>query len=74
METHLAVRSDAEHYDSERRREQAEVREIPAAETRGVTDVLGCYGGQCEPRPRRAKRSKNGATRGGSLGSCIARN
>lgn len=32
---YFAARSDAEHYDSERRREQAEIREIPAADTRG---------------------------------------
>ena len=41
---YLAARSDAEHYASERRREQAEVRDIPAAETKEVTDVLGSYG------------------------------
>ena len=37
---YLAARSDAEHYASERRREQTEVRDIPAAETKEVTDVL----------------------------------
>ena len=31
---YLAARSDAEHYASERRREQAEVRDVPVAETR----------------------------------------
>jgi vacuolar iron transporter family protein len=41
---YLAARSDAEHYASERRREQAEVRDIPAAEVKEVTDVLGSYG------------------------------
>jgi VIT1/CCC1 family predicted Fe2+/Mn2+ transporter len=41
---YLAARSDAEHYASERRREQAEVRDIPEAETREVTDLLGSYG------------------------------
>jgi VIT1/CCC1 family predicted Fe2+/Mn2+ transporter len=41
---YLAARSDAEHYASERRREQAEVRDIPAAETKEVTDVLRSYG------------------------------
>ena len=37
---YLAARSDAEHYDSERRCEQEEVRDIPAAETKEVTDLL----------------------------------
>jgi len=41
---YLAAQSDAEHYASERRREQAEVRDIPAAEVKEVTDVLGAYG------------------------------
>jgi VIT1/CCC1 family predicted Fe2+/Mn2+ transporter len=41
---YLAAQSDAEHYATERRREQTEVREIPAAETNEVTDVLGSYG------------------------------
>jgi vacuolar iron transporter family protein len=45
---YLAARSDAEHYASERRREQAEVRDIPAAETKEVTDVLGSYGVSAE--------------------------
>jgi len=45
---YLAARSDAEHYASERRREQAEVRDIPAAESREVTDVLGSYGVSAE--------------------------
>src|SRR5580765_7030386 len=43
-----AARSDAEHYASERRREQTEVRDIPAAEAREVTDVLGAYGVSAE--------------------------
>ena len=41
---YLAARSDAEHYDSERRREQTEVRDIPGAEAREVADVLASYG------------------------------
>jgi VIT1/CCC1 family predicted Fe2+/Mn2+ transporter len=45
---YLAARSDAEHYASERRREQAEVHDIPAAETKEVTDVLGSYGVSAE--------------------------
>ena len=45
---YLAARSDAEHYDSERRREQEEVRDIPAAETKEVTDMLASYGVNAE--------------------------
>ena len=45
---YLAARSDAEHYASERRREQAEVRDIPAAETKEVIDLLGSYGVDAE--------------------------
>ena len=41
---YLAARSDAEHYASERRREQTEVRDIPEAETKEVTDLLATYG------------------------------
>src|SRR5437016_12838461 len=35
---YLAARSDAEHYASERLREQTEVRQIPEAEAREVSD------------------------------------
>jgi VIT1/CCC1 family predicted Fe2+/Mn2+ transporter len=45
---YLAARSDAEHYASERRREQVEVHDIPAAEAREETDVLGSYGVSAE--------------------------
>jgi VIT1/CCC1 family predicted Fe2+/Mn2+ transporter len=45
---YLAARSDAEHYASERRREQAEVRDIPAAEANEVIDVLTSYGVSAE--------------------------
>jgi vacuolar iron transporter family protein len=45
---YLAARSDAEHYASERRREEAEVRDIPAAEAKEVTDVFGSYGVSAE--------------------------
>src|SRR5512140_4036331 len=41
---YLAARSDAEHYASERRREQIEVREIPEAESAEVTDLFASYG------------------------------
>jgi vacuolar iron transporter family protein len=41
---YLAARSQAEHYVSERRREQAEVREKPAAEMAEITDIFASYG------------------------------
>src|SRR5262245_4502915 len=41
---YLAARSDAEHYASERAREQREVREIPADEAEEVMEVLQKYG------------------------------
>jgi VIT1/CCC1 family predicted Fe2+/Mn2+ transporter len=46
---YLAARSDAEHYASERRREQAEIGEIPAAETNEVLEL-----GLEQPDPKRA--------------------
>ena len=45
---YLAARSDAEHYASERRREQAEVRDIPDVEAREVSDVFASYGVSAE--------------------------
>jgi len=45
---YLAARSDAEHYASERLREQAEVRQIPDAEAREVSDVFASYGVSAE--------------------------
>ncbi len=41
---YLAAKSDAEHYASERAREEREVREIPEAETAEVAEVLQSYG------------------------------
>ncbi len=41
---YLAARSDAEHYASERRREQKEVREIPSEEANEVAQVFRSYG------------------------------
>ena len=41
---YLAARSDAEHYASERAREELEVREKPAAEEAEVRQVLESYG------------------------------
>jgi predicted membrane protein (TIGR00267 family) len=40
----LAARSDAEHYSSERKREQAEVDRIPDVEKREVSEVFEEYG------------------------------
>jgi VIT1/CCC1 family predicted Fe2+/Mn2+ transporter len=45
---YLAAKSDAEHYDSERRREQMEVRTIPEAEAAEVTEVFTSYGVSAE--------------------------
>src|SRR5690242_13841652 len=45
---YLAARSDAEHYASERRRELTEVREIPDAEAKEVSDVFVSYGVSAE--------------------------
>jgi len=45
---YLAARSDAEHYASERRRELIEVREIPDAEAKEVSDVFVSYGVSAE--------------------------
>jgi VIT1/CCC1 family predicted Fe2+/Mn2+ transporter len=41
---YLAARSDSEHYASERLREQTEVRQIPEAEAKEVSDVFASYG------------------------------
>ena len=41
---YLAARSDAEHYASELRREEAEIRDVPEAEAREVADILVTYG------------------------------
>ena len=41
---YLAAKSDAEHYQAERRREELEVMEIPEAEAAEVADVLTTYG------------------------------
>ena len=41
---YLAARSDAEHYESERKREQREVEEIPDEEAREVMNVFTDYG------------------------------
>jgi VIT1/CCC1 family predicted Fe2+/Mn2+ transporter len=41
---YLAARSQAEHYAHERHREQAEVREKPAAEMAEITEIFAHYG------------------------------
>lgn len=41
---YLAARSDAEHYASERRREQREVKEVPELEAREIAELLREYG------------------------------
>ena len=62
---YLAARSDAEHYASERRREQAEVRDIPAAEAREVDRCARDRTASARrPRPPWYARSKNGPRRG----------
>jgi VIT1/CCC1 family predicted Fe2+/Mn2+ transporter len=41
---YLAAKSDAEHYYSERRREESEVTEVPDIEKKEVSDILQDYG------------------------------
>ncbi len=41
---YLAATNDAQHYASERKREEVEVREKPAAERKEVADILAGYG------------------------------
>jgi vacuolar iron transporter family protein len=41
---YLAARSDAEHYASERRREEREIREVPEREAAEVDELLQTYG------------------------------
>ncbi|MDD5199295.1 MAG: VIT1/CCC1 transporter family protein [Terrimicrobiaceae bacterium] len=41
---YLAARGEAEHYFSERKREEAEIIEKPAAEEKEVADLLATYG------------------------------
>ena len=40
----LAARGDAEHYDSERKREQSEVQTVPDREAQEVAEVVQSYG------------------------------
>lgn len=41
---YLAARSDAEHYASERQREQSEVKAVPDTEADEITDIFRTYG------------------------------
>ena len=41
---YLAAKSDAEHYSSERLREQHEVQEIPEVEAQEIADIFHAYG------------------------------
>src|SRR5881227_2699733 len=41
---YLAARSDAEHYESERKREHLEVRDLPDVEAAEVAEVFQSYG------------------------------
>lgn len=41
---YLAARSDAEHYDSERRREEEEIVSVPEAEAQEVAEIFQSYG------------------------------
>src|SRR5512146_1454360 len=41
---YLAAKSDAQHYFSERLREEKEVKEVPEIEAKEVTDILRVYG------------------------------
>lgn len=45
---YLAARGDAEHYARERRREEAEVADMPEAEEAEVVDILVAYGVKSE--------------------------
>ncbi len=56
---YLAARSDAEHYESERAREEREVIELPDEEEREVTEILKNYGMSAdEARPVVAAMAK----------------
>jgi VIT1/CCC1 family predicted Fe2+/Mn2+ transporter len=41
---YLAARSDAEHYESERRREEHEIETVPQIEAAEITEILEAYG------------------------------
>ncbi|MBI4592806.1 MAG: VIT1/CCC1 transporter family protein [Candidatus Rokubacteria bacterium] len=60
---YLAAKSDAEHYESERAREQHEVRDKPEAEAAEVIEVLESYGVKAEeaqPLVESLKRNPQG--------------
>lgn len=56
---YLAARSDAEHYASERAREQTEVVEKPAVETHEVMEIFEQYGVRPEDSTRLVEALKN---------------
>lgn len=41
---YLAAKSDREHYETEKLREEREVKEVPGIEEKEITDILGEYG------------------------------
>ncbi len=41
---YLAAKSDAEHYETEKKREEKEVVEVPEVEEKEITDILNEYG------------------------------
>jgi VIT1/CCC1 family predicted Fe2+/Mn2+ transporter len=41
---YLAAKSDNEHYETEKKREEKEVVEVPEIEAKEITDILGEYG------------------------------
>lgn len=41
---YLAAKSDREHYETEKKREEKEVIEVPEIEEKEITDILGEYG------------------------------
>jgi vacuolar iron transporter family protein len=49
---YLAAKSDAEHYESEKIREEQEIKDIPEAEEKEISDIMQEYGvSETESRP-----------------------
>ncbi len=49
---YLAAKSDAEHFESEKKREEQEVKDIPKAEEKEITDIMLQYGvSEIESKP-----------------------
>jgi len=58
----LAARSDAEHYASERRREEEETIKVPETEAQEITDIFNTYGiapDECAPVVAALRRNSN---------------